>query len=149
MTFYYFLTLKNIFQFIEQLHLISTKHNLKLPPEKSFFMLLKVNFLGHKIGFNTIKPIHSKVDAIHKIPSPTSKVALMSFIGALKFYTKFVEKLHINLKPFYDLLHENTPWSWTTEHETLLHKLKTLLLLIQNLQYLIQNIFFSLQWMHH
>ena len=47
-----------------------------------------------------------KIAAIHKIPSPTGKVALMSFIGALNFYTKFIEKLHINLKPFYDLLHE-------------------------------------------
>ena len=51
----------------------------------------------------------------------------MSFIGALNFYTNFIEKLHINLKPFYDLLQENTPWSWTTEHETLFHKLKNAL----------------------
>ena len=112
------------FQLIEQLHLISTKHNLKLAPEKSFFMLLKVKFLGHEIGYNTIKPIHSKIAAIHKIPSPTGKVALMGFIGALNFYTKFIEKLHINLKPFYDLLHENTPWKWTDEHESLFQKLK-------------------------
>ena len=48
----------------------------------------------------------------------------MSFIGALNVYTKFIEKLHINLKPFYDLLHENTPWKWTDEHESLLQKLK-------------------------
>ena len=48
----------------------------------------------------------------------------MSFIGALTFYTKFIEKLHINLKPFYDLLHENTPWKWTDEHESLFQKLK-------------------------
>ena len=48
----------------------------------------------------------------------------MSFIGALNFYTKFIEKLHINLKPFYDLLHENTPWKWTDEHESLFQKLK-------------------------
>ena len=36
-------------QLIEQLRAISTKHNLKLAPEKSFFMLLKVRFLGHEI----------------------------------------------------------------------------------------------------
>ena len=89
-----------MFQLIEQLHIISTKNNLKLAPEKSFFMLLKVKFLGHEIGYNTIKPIHSKIAAIHKIPSPTGKVALMSFIGALNFYTKFIEKLHINLNHF-------------------------------------------------
>ena len=115
---------EHLFQLIEQLHINSTQNNLKLAPEKSFFMLLKVKFLGHEIGYNTIKPIHSKIAAIHKIPSPTGKVALMSFIGALIFYTKFIEKLHINLKPFYDLLHENTPWKWTDEHESLFQKLK-------------------------
>ena len=112
-----------MFQLIEQLHIISTKNNLKLAPEKSFSMLLKLKFLGHEIGHHTIKPIHSKFAAIHKIPSPTGKVALMSFIGALKFYTKFIYKLNINFKQFYDLLHEYAPWKWTDEHEAL-QKLK-------------------------
>ena len=98
-------------------------------------MLLKVKFLGHEIGYNTIKPIHSKIAAIHKIPSPTGKVALMSFIGALNFYTKFIEKLHINLKPFYDLLHENNPWNGQTNTKVFSKNLKCLSLLKQNLQY--------------
>ena len=113
-----------MFQLIEQLHIISTKNNLKLAPEKSFFMLLKVKYLGHEIEYNTIKPIHSKIAAIHKIPSSTGKVALMSFIDAPNFYTKYIEKLHFNHKPFYNLLHENTPWKWTDEHESLFQKLK-------------------------
>ena len=46
-----------------------------------------------KLATIQIKPIHSKIAAIHKIPSPTGKVALMSFIGALNFYTKFIEKI--------------------------------------------------------
>ena len=110
---------------IEQgLALVYIDDILLLSDSKSFFMLLKVKFLGHKIGYNTIKPIHSKIAAIHKIPSPTGKVALMRCIGALNFYTKFIQKLHINLKPFYDLLHENTPWKWTDEHESLFQKLE-------------------------
>ena len=40
-----------MFQLIEQLHNISTKNNLKLAPEKPFFMLLKVKFLGLEIGY--------------------------------------------------------------------------------------------------
>ena len=75
---------EHIFQLIEQLHIIITKNNLKLAPEKSFFMLLKVKFLGHEIGKTTIKRIHSKIAATHKIPSPAGKVALMSFNGAIK-----------------------------------------------------------------
>ena len=115
----------HLFQLIEQLHLISTKHNLKLAPEKSFFMLLKIKFLGHEIGYNTIKPIHSKIAAIHKIPSLTGKVALMKFSGTLTSYTKLIEKLHIFFKPFYDLLHENTSWKWTEEHERLFQTVNT------------------------
>ena len=46
----------------------------------------------------------------------------MKLIGALNFYTKFIEKQHSNLKPFYDLLHKNTPWKWTDEHENLFQK---------------------------
>ena len=40
----------HMFQLIEQLHIISTKNNLKLAPEKSFFMLSKVKFIGHESG---------------------------------------------------------------------------------------------------
>ena len=72
-------------------------------------MLPKIKFLGQEIGYNTFKSIHFYVDAIHTIPFPTGKVALMSFIGAHSFYTNFIEKLHIILKPFHDFLHENTP----------------------------------------
>ena len=63
-------------------------------------MLLKVKFLGHEIGYNTIKLIHSKIAAIHKIPSPTGKVALMSLIGALNFYTKLLKNYILTLNRF-------------------------------------------------
>ena len=78
---------EHMFQRIEQLHIISTKYNLILAPENSFFMLLNVKFLGHEMSYNTIQPIHSKTAAIHIIPSPTGKVAL-SLVGALIFLHK-------------------------------------------------------------
>ena len=80
-----------MFQPIEQLHGISTKNNLKLAPEKSFLMLFKGKFLGNKIGYNTIKPIHSKLAAIHKVLSHNGKVGLMNFIGAHTFSPKLLK----------------------------------------------------------
>ena len=61
---------QEMFELVKELHEISTKETLKLAPEKSFYMLLKVKFLGHEIGNNTIKPIPSKMEAIKRIPSP-------------------------------------------------------------------------------
>ena len=116
-----------MFHLFELLPLKCTKSNLKLAPKKSYFMLRKVKTLGHEIDDTTITPIHSKSAAIHEIPSPTGKIALMSFIGALSFYTNLIENLLLNLKPFYDLLHENTPWNWTSDHERLFQQLKSVL----------------------
>ena len=42
------------FELIKEFHKIATKENLKLAPEKSFYMLLKVKFLGHGIRNNSI-----------------------------------------------------------------------------------------------
>ena len=99
---------QEMFEFIKELHKIATKENLKFAPKKSFYMLLKVNkFLGHEIGNNTIKPIPSKIEAIKRIPSPKEKKDVMQFSGSVNFYSKFIEKLHINLKPLYTLLHED------------------------------------------
>ena len=70
---------QEMFELIKELHKIATKENLKLAPEKSFFMLLKVKFLGHEIGNNTIRPIPSKIEAIKKYHHQKIKRMLCSF----------------------------------------------------------------------
>ena len=93
---------EHMFQLIDNYTLLVEKTILNWLLKNPFSCLLKLNFLDMKLVTNTNKPIHSKIAAIHKKPCPTGKVALMSFIAALNFYTKFIEKLHVNLKPFHD-----------------------------------------------
>ena len=52
----------------------------------------------------------------------------MSFKRTLNVYTKFIEKLHSNRQPFYELFYENTPWNLTFDHEFLFQQLKTILI---------------------
>ena len=108
-------TKPHMLNLIENLHQICQTNNLKIAPEKSFYILLTVKFLGHEIGNNTIKPISSKVDALHQLKTPTSKTELMRFIGSMNFYSKFINKLHISLKPFYTLLRDDIPFEWTPD----------------------------------
>ena len=70
---------QEMFELTKELHKIATKENLKLAPEKSFFMLFKVKFLGHEIENNTIKTIPSKNEAIERHPSPKEKKDVMQF----------------------------------------------------------------------
>ena len=37
----------------------------------------------------------------------------MQCLGCVNFQSKFVEKLHINLKPIYTLLHDVVKFQWT------------------------------------
>ena len=115
---------QEMFELIKELHTIASRENLKLAPEKSFYMLLKVKFLGHEIGNNTIKPIPSKIEAIKRIPSPKEKKDVMQFLGSVYFYSKFIEKLHINLKPLYTLLHDAVKFQWTAELEKIFQNVK-------------------------
>ena len=115
---------QEMFELIKELHTIASRENLKLAPEKSFYVLLKVKFLGHEIGNNTIKLIPSKIEAIKRIPSPKEKKDVMQFLGSVNFYSKFIEKLHINLKPLYTLLHDDVKFQWTPELEKLFQNVK-------------------------
>ena len=106
---------QEMFERIKEFHKIATKGNLKLAPEKSFYMLLKVKFLAFEIGNNTIEPIPSKIEAIRRIPSPKEKKDVMQFLGSVNFYSKFIEKLHNNRKPLYTLLHDDVKFQWTPD----------------------------------
>ena len=48
----------------------------------------------------------------------------MQFLGSLNFYSKFIEKLHINLKPLYTLLHDDVKFQWTPEREKIFQDVK-------------------------
>ena len=109
---------------IEQLHQIFHSNNLESASEKSFYFLLSFKLLGHKIGHNTIKPISSKVDDIHKLKTPSSKTELMPFFGSMNFYSNFINKLHISLKPSYTLLHDDVSFERTPDLDKLFNQTK-------------------------
>ena len=43
----------------------------------------------------------------------------------MKFYCKFINKLHISLKPFYTLIHEYILFEWTSEFDKIFTEIKT------------------------
>ena len=93
-------------QLIKHFHDIANTEHPKLAPEKSCFMLLTLQYLGHEIGLHTIKLKQSKIAAIQRVP-PTIEIGLVRFIGSMNFYFKFIGKLHVNMNPLYDLLHDS------------------------------------------
>ena len=113
-----------MFTIINEYHTLLRKAGLKAAPDKTFFFLNKVKFLGHVISPDGIQPIAKRVDALRNLKSTQSKWDLMKVLGCLGFYSRYIKNLHVDSQPFYDLIKNSTPFHWTEEHEALFNSLK-------------------------
>ena len=107
----------------EQLHQICSSSTLKNAPEKPFYILLTVTIFGH--GKITVKLIQHQFDGLHKLSTPTSKTELIRFIGPMNFYSNFIHKLHISLKYFFTLFHDDTSFERSPETDKPFNEIRT------------------------
>ena len=117
-------TKDEMFILLEQYHPILKNENMKAAPDKSQFFLTRVKLLGHIIERNTKTPLKSRIFAIQKLQPPTNKNKIQEFLGMLNFLSKYVYKMQLYLKPFYNILRQQNNFEWTTEHQTRFEKIE-------------------------
>ena len=120
-------TKDEMFKVLEKYHQILQNENLKAAPDKSHFFLTRVKFLGHNIERKTITPLKSRIDAIQKLQPPTNKKKIQEFLGMLNFLSKYVYKMQLYLRPFYNILRQQNNFEWNTEHQARFEEIKKLL----------------------
>lgn len=69
------------------------KYGVLVNKAKSTFGRSEIEFLGHLITKDGIKPLESKVRAISEFPKPETVEELRRFLGLLNYYRKFVSNL--------------------------------------------------------
>ena len=117
-------TKTEMFQNIKEYHYLLKKAGLKAAPDKTKFFLRKVKFLGHMISGKGISPVAKKVEELKKLKSPENKRDVLKVLGCLNFYSRYIRNLHVNSKPFYELIKDETIFEWTAEHEKLFQRMK-------------------------
>ena len=113
-----------MFTVINEYHTLLSKAGLKTGPDKTFFFLKKVKFLGHVISPEGTQPIGKRVKDLLNHKSHGSKRDVMKVPGSLRFYSCYIRIFHADSQPFYDLIRDSTPFQWTHEHEKLFQSIK-------------------------
>jgi len=73
--------------------------NLKLQVKKSEFLKKEIEYLGHVISADGIKPNPNKLTAIKNFTLPKTRKEIKSFLGFLGYYRKFIRDFARITKP--------------------------------------------------
>ena len=96
-----------MFDTIREYHSLLRRANLKAAPNKLFFFLRKVKFLGHVVSKDGFSPIASRIDDLKKLKSPESKTEVLGVLGVMGFYSTNIINFHVDAKCLYELANSN------------------------------------------
>ena len=80
---------------------------LKLKRSKCQFFVRDLEFLGHRISPEGVKPTAERVRSIRDTPAPANKQELQSFLSVLTYNAKFLPNVSHTLHPLHQLLHKH------------------------------------------
>jgi cleavage and polyadenylation specificity factor subunit 1 len=102
---------------------------LVLNRSKCVFAAGEIEFLGHRVTAAGISPLQSRIEAVQNFPQPKDTKQLMSFLGLLNFYRRFLPQAAGVLRPLTDKLAGGQPakLEWTDQMNSAFEKAKQLL----------------------
>ena len=120
-------TLEEHLRHIELVIKVPSREMFKLKFNKCKFAQLSVNYLGHTISHDCVKPLIDRVEAIQKFPRPTTTTAVRQFLGKLNYYHRYIEDCARKLAPLHRLLRTHSKFEWTEECDQVFNEMKTYL----------------------
>ena len=121
---------------IQQVFNILKKAQLKIKLKKCYFCLPNINFLGHVVGRDGIKPDPQKIEKIRNFPIPQNLTQLRGALGLFSYYRKFIKDFSKIAKPILTLLKKDEPFNWTEKQQRAFEFLKERLVQAPILTYL-------------
>ena len=92
-------------------------HSLKLSPDKPRIGAARVDFLGHVISANGVRPNDDRVAALKRMPMPTDIKQLRSLLDGLSYYRKFLPNMAHHIRRITALLKKGAAFDFTSAME--------------------------------
>ena len=107
------------------------KNNLKLNPRKTKLRKDEVTYIGHKLTKDGVKIDDEKVQAVVKMPEPTSIPNVQTLLGMVTYTCKFLPNLSSITEPLRNLIKESNDPGFTfyfsEDHKKAVNTLKEMM----------------------
>ncbi|XP_062698772.1 uncharacterized protein K02A2.6-like isoform X1 [Aedes albopictus] len=110
-------------------------YGILLNQSKCVFKVLELDFLGHVISPDGIRPSHSKVESLLKFRAPATSEEVRSFLGLVTYIGRFLPDLATITAPLRELTHSGVRFTWGEEQQASFERLKQLIGNVQNLRF--------------
>ena len=102
--------------------------DLILNREKCNFFKSHIQYLGHLISGEGIKPLPEKLESIKEMPPPTTPKEVKQFLGLIGYYRKFVPRFADVARPLTNLTRLDQPFEWSDKCQASFELLKEALI---------------------
>ena len=117
--------LKSLPAVIRRLEKIGFKCNLAKITKTQF-----MSYLGHRVSKNGILSCKDKVETISKAKYPSNLAELISFLGAVQYFCRYIKNMSIIAEPL-NKLRRNVVWRFGAKEKAAFDKLRSALSLIR------------------
>ncbi|CAB4443572.1 unnamed protein product [Rhizophagus irregularis] len=104
------------------------ENNMIAKLKKCQFGLKNINFLGHIVGKDGLRPDEKKVEKIKSIKRPETVTEVRSFLGLCSYYRRFIKDFAKIAKPLHNLTKKDTEFNWKEEQQVAFDILRTKLI---------------------
>ena len=95
--------------------------------DKSYFMQKSVIYLGHEVSAQGIRPVDSKVGTLVEAPYPCDREQLISFLGAVQYYARYLPNMATVIEPLNRLRPTSAKWVFGEKEKQAYQDLKKML----------------------
>lgn len=88
------------------------KYDISLNPKKSIFAVEQGKLLGFSMSSEGMIIDPERTQVIVKLPPPTSKKSMQSFLGQINFMRRFVPSFSEMVRPLQNLIKKDTQYHW-------------------------------------
>jgi hypothetical protein len=118
------------------------ENGLIIRPEKCLFGQTSLDFLGHRLCGEGVRPLPGKVKAVQHFPRPDTVKQLRRFLGMVNYYHRFIPHAAARLQPLNEQCSNATPSkkiAWTTESSSAFMDARDILAQASMLAHPLQN----------